>query len=140
MKFYQWLGNVLLRRNQLNLNEVETEIYKARGLGEGRRPAWRTYLLIGGAVAGAGALTLAGCGGGGSSPAVTPPVVAVALPTCAQLATDPAYHLLDNASVIDSTLTAAIIAAGPAVAANPAGSLTAICIAGWDWLVASVAA
>jgi len=122
VKFYQWLGNVLLRRNQLNLNEVETEIYKARGLGEG----WRTYLLIGGAVAGAGALTLAGCGGGDSSPAVTPPVVAAALPTCAQLATDPAYHLLGNASVIDSTLTAAIIAAAPAVAAKPADSPTAI--------------
>jgi len=91
----------------------------------GQRQPIRVYLLVGAAISSALALTLAACGGNSSS-AVSPPIVAAALPTCSQMATDPAYHLRGNANVIDSTLTTDIIAATPAVAANPAGSLTAI--------------
>jgi len=47
------------------------------------------------------------------------PSVAFALPTCAQLASDPANGLAGNPSIVTGTLTAAIIPAAAAVAPNP---------------------
>jgi hypothetical protein len=51
--------------------------------------------------------------------------VSFALPTCAQLATDPANGLAGNPQIVAATLTAAIIPAAPAAAPNPPGQPTA---------------
>jgi Tannase and feruloyl esterase len=53
------------------------------------------------------------------------PAASFALPTCAQLATDPANGLAGNPQIVAATLTAAIIPAVPAVPPNPPGQPTA---------------
>src|SRR6516164_8665643 len=56
------------------------------------------------------------------------PGSAAALPTCLQLATDPAYGLVGNplvTHVVSGSATSTIIAAAPAAAPNPPGQPTA---------------
>ena len=43
------------------------------------------------------------------------PATAAALPTCAQLGTEPIYGLAGNPQIVSGTLTAAIIPLAPAV-------------------------